>query len=318
LEEEASCAHSVGLKQTILFPFVTLGSLINFCDCLMAGGTGRQNHSEVGSSYVHFNFTPNQDKATPSLIGDVPRGVMLSQRPIFLGGQGGLVGPARLGFGSVIAAGIICRADIGENVLVRGVGMEAREIPYRPGIYPEIKRKVENNITYIANLTALRSWYSDVRSRFLNPIILEAALAVLEAAMAERISRLKALAERMPESVKGLKVLKMAGIQEVIRQEIQFHAAWPRIEDYLCGLKDGKSLPDEHKNKGRAARSQKPDEEKLRDAFLQQMRVTTIKDYVNCIQTIDAEAKQRGTEWLSSIVSTVEDAVRSFLPSFRG
>ncbi len=72
LEEQASGAHTVGLKQTILFPFVTLGSLINFCDCLMSGGTSRKDHSEVGSSYIHFNFTPNQDKATASLIGDVP------------------------------------------------------------------------------------------------------------------------------------------------------------------------------------------------------------------------------------------------------
>ena len=37
LEEESRAAHCVGLKQTILLPFVTLGSLINFCDCLMAG-----------------------------------------------------------------------------------------------------------------------------------------------------------------------------------------------------------------------------------------------------------------------------------------
>ena len=36
-EEQANAAHTVGLKQTILFPFVTLGSLINFCDCFMSG-----------------------------------------------------------------------------------------------------------------------------------------------------------------------------------------------------------------------------------------------------------------------------------------
>jgi bifunctional UDP-N-acetylglucosamine pyrophosphorylase/glucosamine-1-phosphate N-acetyltransferase len=95
-EEQASIAHTVGLKQTILFPFVTLGSLINFCDCFMAGGTSRENHSEVGSSYIHFNYTPNQDKATASLIGDVPHGVMLNQNPIFLGGQGGWWGLAAL------------------------------------------------------------------------------------------------------------------------------------------------------------------------------------------------------------------------------
>lgn len=64
LEEEANGAHTVGLKQTILMPFVTLGSLINFCDVLLAGGTSRTNHSEVGSSYIHFNFTPDGDKTT--------------------------------------------------------------------------------------------------------------------------------------------------------------------------------------------------------------------------------------------------------------
>jgi UDP-N-acetylglucosamine/UDP-N-acetylgalactosamine diphosphorylase len=61
LEEEASGAHAVGFKQTILFPWVTAGSLINFCDVLMAGGTSREDHSEVGSSYIHFNYTPHGD-----------------------------------------------------------------------------------------------------------------------------------------------------------------------------------------------------------------------------------------------------------------
>jgi bifunctional UDP-N-acetylglucosamine pyrophosphorylase/glucosamine-1-phosphate N-acetyltransferase len=77
----------------------------------MAGGTSRKNHSEVGSSYIHFNYTPNQDKATASLIGDVPKGVMLNQNPIFLGGQGGLVGPCRIAYGTVIAAGSVYRKD---------------------------------------------------------------------------------------------------------------------------------------------------------------------------------------------------------------
>ncbi|MBP1624070.1 MAG: UDP-N-acetylglucosamine pyrophosphorylase, partial [Acidobacteria bacterium] len=63
MEEEAGGAHAVGFKQTIFLSFVTAGSLINFCDALMAGGTSRKNHSEIGSSYIHFNFTPHQDKA---------------------------------------------------------------------------------------------------------------------------------------------------------------------------------------------------------------------------------------------------------------
>lgn len=113
LEEQASAAHTVGLKQTILLPFVTLGSLINFCDCLMSGGTSRRDHSEVGSSYIHFNFTPDGDKTTPSLFGDVVHGVLLDQPAVFLGGQGGTVGPVTVGFGSVVAAGSVLRSDVG-------------------------------------------------------------------------------------------------------------------------------------------------------------------------------------------------------------
>ena len=106
LEEEANGAHCVGLKQTILFPFVTLGSLINFCDCLMSGGTGRSDHSEVGSSYVHFNFTPRGDKQANGVSCSAtwpPWSDAAGSRPIFLGGQGGAVGPVTVGYGSVVA-----------------------------------------------------------------------------------------------------------------------------------------------------------------------------------------------------------------------
>ena len=52
LEEGAEMAHTVGLKQTIFFPFVVGGSLINFCDALMSGGKSRKVHSEIGSSFM--------------------------------------------------------------------------------------------------------------------------------------------------------------------------------------------------------------------------------------------------------------------------
>jgi bifunctional UDP-N-acetylglucosamine pyrophosphorylase/glucosamine-1-phosphate N-acetyltransferase len=317
LEEEARCGHAVGLKQTILFPFVTLGSLVNFCDCLMAGGTSRENHSEVGSSFIHFNFTPNQDKATPSLVGDVPRGVMLNQKPIFLGGQGGLVGPASVGFGSVTAAGIIIRADVGEDVLVTGVRQEAREVPYRAGLYPEIRRNVQNNITYIANLFALRSWYADVRALFLNPVILQEALGVLNESLTERIMRLKALAEKMPESVKQLTGLGKAGIPKVARQESEFHSAWPKIEAYLRALKESRGEGSRSEKEGRETTIQNPVDEKRRDIFLGRMIKRTGQNYLRSIQELDAEAELKGTGWLASIIRAIEQTVLSFLPSFR-
>ncbi|MHC1725158.1 MAG: UDP-N-acetylglucosamine pyrophosphorylase [Syntrophobacteraceae bacterium] len=167
LEEEASGAHCVGLKHTILFPFVTLGSLINFCDCLMAGGTSRKDHSEVGSSYIHFNFTPDGDKATPSLLGEVPRGVMLNQPAIFLGGQGGMAGPLRLGFGNVAVAGTILRKDILEDRrMINAETYPPKVCNFERYRYASIVRILKNNIFFLANLAALEYWYKNVRRPF--------------------------------------------------------------------------------------------------------------------------------------------------------
>jgi len=98
----------LGPKQTVLMSFVTLGSLITFCDCLMTSETSRKDHVQIVSGYIHFSFTrwgKSSDKATPSLIGDVSREVFLREYRIFLGGMAGLVGPALVGFWAIAGAG---------------------------------------------------------------------------------------------------------------------------------------------------------------------------------------------------------------------
>ncbi len=202
LEEEASAAHTVGLKQTILFPFVTLGSLINFCDCFMAGGTSRQDHSEVGSSFIHFNYTPNQDKATASMMGNVHQGVMLKQRPIFLGGQGGIVGPLRLGYGCMTAAGSIIRKnELKNDRMILGGGFKEVSLPRRVGVYSGVENIVNNNIAYIAGLISLGAWYHNVRPLFVHDYLSEQLLLGMQQNLSdcieERIKRLKGLNEKL-------------------------------------------------------------------------------------------------------------------------
>ncbi len=196
LEEEASAAHCVGLKQTILFPFVTLGSLINFCDCFMAGGTDRKNHSEVGSSFIHFNYTPNQDKATPSMMGNVYQGLLLDQNPIFLGGQGGLVGPCKIGFGCLTVAGSIIRKDeLKADRLLLGGSLKEASISRGINAYGNVPRIFNNNISYIASLISLLNWYKEIRSLFIAGFFSEqlfsGMLTTLEIAIDERIKRLE-------------------------------------------------------------------------------------------------------------------------------
>ena len=213
LEEEANGAHCVGLKQTILFPFVTLGSLINFCDCFMSGGTSRSNHSEVGSSYIHFNFTPRGDKATASLFGDVARGVMLREPPIFLGGQGGAVGPVRVGYGSVIAAGSVLRSNVPDGQLAMVESPPSKQVPFNQTIYRDVYPVVAKNVVYIANLRALQEWYQRARAPFFaaqefGELIYEGALEILAAAMSERSKRLQAMAAKVSPDNAGCSRLR--------------------------------------------------------------------------------------------------------------
>jgi hypothetical protein len=205
MEEECSTAHAVGLKQTILLSYVTLGSLINFCDLLMAGGSSRDDHSEVGSGFIHFNFTPwgrRGDKATPSLIGDVVRGVFLRHPRIFLGGAGGMVGPRAVGYGAVVAAGQVVRRDVAPARLVVQRAPEL-DIPVEQPPASKVDGITQRNVEYIAQLHALRAWYREVRLPRIPPaaegarIVLAEAVVNIELGIAERLKRLGSyLAER--------------------------------------------------------------------------------------------------------------------------
>jgi UDP-N-acetylglucosamine/UDP-N-acetylgalactosamine diphosphorylase len=309
LEEEVKAGHAVGLKQTILFPFVTLGSLINLCDLFMSGGTSRKNHSEVGSSYIHFNYTPNQDKATASLLGDVPRGVMLREAPLFLGGQGGLVGPARIGFGTVIAAGEVWDRDCPEGgKLLRGERKPAGENAFHPGLYGDIQRRVTNNIHYCANLLALRQWYLHVRGLFAGDTqqggaLLEGAREVIDGAIAERIIRLRALAEKMDRSMELAELfLPEDARRKILLRQREFRDHWGEVETNLTCQRE----------EGVAART--------RDAFLGALvaaRKGAGQDYLGVIAALDNGVSSQGTGWLQAVVDDVTIRTLSTLPSFR-
>lgn len=299
-EEEAGIAHTVGLKQTILFPFVTLGSLINFCDCLMAGGTDRKNHSEVGSSYIHFNFTPNQDKATASLMGDVPRGVMLNQSPIFLGGQGGLVGPCRLEYGTVIAAGTVNRKDeLRPGRLIFGGGGRGGNVSFAAGQYHGLKRIMTNNIIYIANLIALGQWYEQVRRLFVSNDFPQALLAGLHekwhVAVEERIERLGELMQKIAEQEFDTQDNR----SEVHSSQEGFSGCWSELKSFFMG---------NLKREGEIA---------LRDPFLEIISKELDlkgKHYLTTIKGLSPNSSALGTRWLQGIVTDVTEGAFHIIP----
>ncbi|WP_027588311.1 UDP-N-acetylglucosamine pyrophosphorylase [Acidipropionibacterium thoenii] len=285
LEEQANGAHTVGLKQTILFPFVTLGSLINFCDLLMAGGTSRQDHSEVGSSYIHFNFTPDGDKTTASLFGDVPRGVLLDQPPIFLGGQGGTVGPVATGFGTVIGAGSVLRDDVAEDgQLVLPASPQEVYRPVAPASYRRLSRIISKNVTYLANLSALESWYRQIRRLFFaqreaGPLILAGALVNLTDIRAERIKRLRTLVGRLEPSDEGRTQL-IERLDHLIEALGVVDGPAPAELVRLCGAAAGNG-----------------------------------RQYLDVIGGLSSEQRIGVSEWLGGIVETQQQNVAELVPA---
>jgi UDP-N-acetylglucosamine/UDP-N-acetylgalactosamine diphosphorylase len=281
LEEGAEMAHTVGLKQTIFFPFVVGGSLINFCDALMAGGKSRKVHSEIGSSFIHFNYTPHGDKATASLIGDVPRGVMLDLDPIFLGGQGGLAGPVRVEFGTVLAAGHVLRKDVLEpGRLVVPAMPHAGTLTYESG-YRSVARVLRNGAAYVGNLAALEVWYAQVRRPLLEKTphgkaCLAGALKQLAGARAERLKRLD-------EVLAKLAAEDRAALGDDLRAERErVCAAWPAARARLAAAGDVDCAE--------------------KAAFLAAWAAAKEDVYVARVQGLPAAAKVAGTAWLRKIV----------------
>ncbi|QQR68770.1 MAG: UDP-N-acetylglucosamine pyrophosphorylase [Alphaproteobacteria bacterium] len=206
LEEEASTAHAVGLKHTILMSFVTLGSLINLCDALLAGGTSRADHTEVGSGFIHFNFTPwgkRGDKATSSLVGDVVHGVFLRQPRVFLGGLSGMVGPQKIGFGALTVAGQVIRAPVPAGRIHGDVARRV-DTAFRSDLGDWQGQDIARlNKDYIGQLVALRAWYEQVRlaripatpEHATDRIVIQEAMRVLDSCVDERVKRLNAFLE---------------------------------------------------------------------------------------------------------------------------
>lgn len=297
LEEEASGAHTVGLKQTLLLSFVTTGSLINFCDVLMAGGTDRKNHSEVGSSYIHFNFTPHGDKATPSLVGDVPRGVLLDQPPIFLGGQGGLVGPTRIEYGVVIAAGVVQRRDALEaGHLYTGDALPSTEPrPYPLGVYGSIERMVRNNLIYVGNVLALQAWYRQARNRTMRADPFREACRLgtiqqLDVVIKERVKRLQDLAGKVQASIDRLrKEPESERRAKALAQQVHFVDAWPTIKERIKH-----PLPE---SVGGDARKR----------FLAQWEELYEASHTAAVTKLHPSARQAARDWLQSIVDFVRN-----------
>jgi hypothetical protein len=215
---------------------------------------------------------------------------MLREQPIFMGGQGGLVGPAQIDYGTVIPAGIICRQDCTAGKMP----VPLRVSSFRPkkfvtAVYGDIDRKVGHNIEYVANLLALRQWYRYVRRDFFARIkygdaLYSGACDILDGAIIERLKQLRQFAWNLDNSI-GTQTLKNKYPDKVLRAQKQFLQDWPKMEAYLSGNNEEKAGL------------------KKRDSFVKIMQNHSNKgnSYLEAIKLLTPAQAQRGTGWLKDI-----------------
>jgi UDP-N-acetylglucosamine/UDP-N-acetylgalactosamine diphosphorylase len=294
LEEQVDAAHSVAFKNTILTATVVTGSLINYCDLFMSGGTSRSDHSEIGSGVVHFNFDPRGDKYG-SLIGDI-RGVLLRSAPVFVGGQCGLVGPVHIDFGAVVAAGSLVRRNVAADC-VHFENFESQAISdFDREIYTGLRRKFLTTAKLIGNLRALDIWYEQVRLPFADDYqkpLYRAAQQQARAHVSERVKRVDKIIEKLPRSIE-----KSAALGDPVLQK--FHAEHrllidkvDHIRKVLAGAADVAAAPPAALEQYAKARGSMP--------------------HIEAVRELDEFASEAAATWLHQIaqdpVTQLEEAL---------
>jgi UDP-N-acetylglucosamine/UDP-N-acetylgalactosamine diphosphorylase len=225
---------------------------------------------------------------------------MLNQSPIFLGGQGGLVGPCRLDYGTVVAAGTINRKDeLRPGRLIFGGAARGGNVPYTPGVYRGEKRIITNNVIYIGNLIALMRWYESVRSIFVSEdfpqALLEGLMGKLASGIDERIRRLGELIEKMPVS-------ESPGDTEAdpfLAQRKALHACGSDLVAWLDSSR------------------QQTGDTQSRDRFLSVLETriqASGREYIPVIKGLAPGETETGTRWLQSVVDEVVAGAQKILP----
>ena len=292
-EEDANSAQHTDTKMTVLFPWVTLGSNLNWCDVLVAGGTGPAlgEFSEVGSGAVHFNFTPRGDKATGSLLGDVTEGVFLRAQRLFIGGNASLIGPLTAAFGAVTTAGGRFQRELrpGLNVSAPQPG-KAAAAGFDPDIYGSVRHLYVSQLRLIGELAALDAWYAHIRRRVAGRDAARLELyargrTMVQLNLRERIDQLGSLAARMERSCRLLEH-RAPGDVRIVQQRALLDN-WPRIETHLSGFAGSQPNPP--------------------PALLEALDSAVAKggSYTGAIRALPEDAVRAGRDWLREITRSV-------------
>ncbi|NTW07854.1 MAG: hypothetical protein HGA29_08425 [Syntrophaceae bacterium] len=211
-----------------------------------------------------------------------------------------MVGPLRIGYGSVVAAGSILRKDYPQgNQLIFDIPQSRDVRDFIPAAYPGFHRILENNILYLANLKALEAWYTHVRKQFFEArefglLIYNGVMENLALALKERLKRLKTMAEkavsRPPEPVQSEPVDEKQTLYEHL-DDIE-GVFFEKIQDDVVHQNQELFLRCFAQSKGNGAMS-----------------------YIEAIRQLPPDISAKGVKWLQTIVDYYCQRISTMLSS---
>jgi len=211
--------------------------------------------------------------------------------PIFLGGQGGLVGPLRIGYGCITAAGSIIRKnELKNDRIILGGGFKDASIPRQVDVYKNVAHIFNNNIYYIAGLISLKFWYKYIRSLFIyddfSQELIHGMQNNLDHCIAERIKRLKIFSDKLKLSKKIL----FTKIKDKTSKTILIHEK--AIEQFNLVNEIFKTECENDKLNEEGKQFIRVIKKKIKESG---------KKYINLIQNLTAEEHEKGSKWLFDI-----------------
>jgi len=171
-EEGSNSAHNVDTKTSVMGYKTTLGSLINYCNVLMLGGTSPRLEvgSEVGSGTINFNFLPFGATVgaliKPStVVGSMEAPFLACDgapiRYAFIGGHVSIIAPVVIGLGTVVAAKTRVNPGIYEpDKLIAGGSREETLVVdvSRVKVLKDITPKYRILMRQLATTVSFRRW----------------------------------------------------------------------------------------------------------------------------------------------------------------
>lgn len=307
--EEAQAAHTVGCKMTILGIQVTLGSLINFCDVYITGGSDEPfGFTEIGSGAIHYNFTPNGLKFG-SLIGPGAPGEMFGLFPrTFVGGQTQIIAPTTIGSQALVPAGIAVRSPVADGVVSVPPPLAPGDRPYEPSLILRVRDKLLTTATLIAHYQALHLYFMVLRQKFagymgdvfLEKLYQDAAQIIWQNAQ-ERLSWL------FHKKENGVRVDMCARLTHslALHRERLRKASHPELRFVLEQIREHQALlnaQDQLSQVWQEPLPQFPQQQELCCVCETAMAGGHVQ-YLDFLRGLPPEAKQLGKHWLTRLVN---------------